>query len=267
MILYKYLTAEAGIEILKNNSFGFSQPKYFNDPFELLAGYPEYSGDNPFEEYLYNIRTWAKTNIWSNNTGILSLTRTYRNPLMWAHYCKNHTGIVIGIDVIKAGFTDESKCLIPVQFGSVIYSTTKPTNDFLQKLRGDPLNIGHTHHFPREHEEKLNRIFLQKPMCWSYEEEVRVAKCIADIDKNGINKSGMFKLIEVDGKDLYLFEMPEGCIKELYIGLRHTALNSKKALSEYIQGVKSHQSYLKTYCSTISNDTWNMEFYDSSEII
>lgn len=43
--------------------------------------------------------------------GILSLSRTFTNLLMWSHYANNHTGFVIGL-------------MIPMSF-----STKKPTKD------------------------------------------------------------------------------------------------------------------------------------------
>lgn len=37
MILYKYVSFDTGLDIIKNNKISFSQVKNFNDPFESTA--------------------------------------------------------------------------------------------------------------------------------------------------------------------------------------------------------------------------------------
>jgi hypothetical protein len=109
MILYKYVSFEAGKAILGRNSIGFSQPKCFNDPFDLPT-YPPEPAPNPVESLFSDVRTWVKNHIWAENTGILSLTRTPTNPLMWAHYADKHQGVVVGLDVVGAGLTKTCRC-------------------------------------------------------------------------------------------------------------------------------------------------------------
>ncbi|MDR4497425.1 MAG: DUF2971 domain-containing protein [Candidatus Scalindua sp.] len=60
------------------------------------------------------------------NYAVLSLTRSPLNPLMWAHYGQEHSGIVIDIDINGAGFTNEKNNFVPVHLGNVIYTQTKP---------------------------------------------------------------------------------------------------------------------------------------------
>jgi hypothetical protein len=100
MILYKYLTLEAAAKVLDNNSIGFSQPQYFNDPFDMPS-YPEEPTSNSLDRMFSRLRTMGKDLAWAEHTGILSLTRTPTNALMWAHYAQNHEGVVIGIDRIS----------------------------------------------------------------------------------------------------------------------------------------------------------------------
>jgi len=172
MMLYKYVAFDTGRKVLAENSIGFSQPKFFNDPFDLPS-YPQEAGANPIESMFGQVRTWAKNHIWAEHTGILSLTRTPTNPLMWAHYANKHEGMVIGIDAVVAGLTREDSNLIPAQYGSVIYVSRRSNQPFFGKPK-EGIEVGGTHHFPHDHFEKLQRVFLHKPLCWSYEEEVRV---------------------------------------------------------------------------------------------
>jgi hypothetical protein len=46
MMLFKYVYFEIGRAILEKNAIGFSQPRLFNDPFDLPS-YPEATSGNP----------------------------------------------------------------------------------------------------------------------------------------------------------------------------------------------------------------------------
>jgi hypothetical protein len=219
MILYKYVSFEAGKAILGRNSIGFSQPKCFNDPFDLPT-YPPEPAPNPVESLFSDVRTWVKNHIWAENTGILSLTRTPTNPLMWAHYADKHQGVVVGLDVVGAGLTNEETNFIPAQYGSVVYITRRQNNPFVGEFK-TPIEVGGTHHFMHDHYEKLQRVFLSKPLCWSYEEEVRVLKCLKGISaETSQTPSGRFESVDISGRFLYLFSLAPGSIKELYFGIR-----------------------------------------------
>ncbi|MDF3919291.1 hypothetical protein P3W43_10515 [Salinicola salarius] len=60
MILYKYVSHDADMKILQKGSVGFTQPCYFNDPFEVEASYTSTEGNNPIEVTLNGIRNWTK---------------------------------------------------------------------------------------------------------------------------------------------------------------------------------------------------------------
>jgi hypothetical protein len=219
MMLYKYVSFVVAKAILQKNAIGFSQPKFFNDPFDLPS-YPPEPTANPIDAAFAHLRTWGKNHIWTENTGILSLTRTPTNPLMWAHYADKHEGIVVGIDAVVAGLTDEDSNFIPAQYGGVIYVSRRSNQQFVGNFKTG-LEVGGTHHFPHDHYEKLQRVFLQKPMCWSYEEEVRVLKCLKGISPdNSTTPSGHFEIIDTAGRPLYLLSLPPGSIKEVHLGFR-----------------------------------------------
>jgi hypothetical protein len=62
MMLYKYVSFATGRAILEKNAMGCSQPKFFNDPFDLPS-YPEEPSGNPINDTFDQIRTWAKNHI------------------------------------------------------------------------------------------------------------------------------------------------------------------------------------------------------------
>ncbi|OJT94873.1 MAG: hypothetical protein BGN82_00940 [Alphaproteobacteria bacterium 65-7] len=218
MMLYKYIPLARGSEIIRRNQVCFSLSENFNDPFDKPR-YPRDRSLTLMEELLDPLQRVGKELAWATMTGILSLTRTPANPLMWAHYASGHTGMVIGFDAVAAGFTDEATNLIPAQFGSVVYVSRRPTTPFLTK-HITPLNVGNSHHFVLEHYEKLQRIFLHKSIHWSYEEEVRVVKSLSNqSDRGGVTLSGSFDTISANDTRYHMYHLPAGAIKDIYFGL------------------------------------------------
>jgi hypothetical protein len=255
MILYKYASFDDGKKILESGSVRFTQPKFFNDPFDLPS-YPEEESANPTGGIFAKLHIMGKNLIWRDNTGILSLTRTPTNPLMWAHYADKHRGMVIGIDAFAAGLTDETANLIPAQYGSVIYVSQRQDQPFISKPQS-PLAVGSTYHFPHDHYEKLQRLFLHKPLCWSYEEEVRVVKCLKGISKGSSDTpSGHFDLITDGGRELHLYSLPSRSIVELYIGFRADLDTSDKLFEQ----VKQHNPQLAVYECNLDSGNLSVGF-------
>lgn len=225
MILYKYVPFGVGEHILENKAVLFAQPKTFNDPFDIPS-YPDEPTSDPASAIFARVHTMGKNAIWAENTGILSLTRTPANALMWAHYADKHQGMVVGIDVEIAGFTDESKNLIPAQYGSVIYVSRRELGPFATRPR-TPIVVGATHFFPADHYEKLQRVFLHKPLTWSYEEEVRVIKSLHGLSgSKSETPSGTFSLIHNGERTLHLYALPPRSICEVYFGIRADCENA-----------------------------------------
>lgn len=189
MILYKYVDLCTGMKIVRNPSVKFTHPYNLNDPFEITSSF--YETDD--HDYLHK-NNRSNLHKLSMCYGVLSLSRTPLNPLMWAHYARGkrrgsskyinlgeknmtHGGLVIGIDVDTAGLNKEGNNIIPAKFGSVIYTSTKPTSRFNDSENIDIIE-GMITHFDSKYLEALQRIFLYKSADWSYEEEVRVVRNI-----------------------------------------------------------------------------------------
>lgn len=145
MILYKYVPFAAGAQIIDSNAVLFSQPKTFNDPFDMPT-YPDEPAGDPVSAVFAQVRTMGKNYIWAEKTGILSLTRTPANALMWAHYADKHQGMVIGINAETARFTDEQSNFIPAQYGSVIYVSRRVSGPFTTRP-ATGIAVGETHIF------------------------------------------------------------------------------------------------------------------------
>lgn len=111
----------------------------------------------------------------------------------------------------------------PAHYGSVIYVSQRPAQPFVSSPFAG-LAVGQTVHFPQEHYEKLQRLFLHKAICWSYEEEVRVLKCLKHTLGDSVPPtSDGPNEIEVGGRPMFLFGVPKKAIKEVYFGYRAPA--------------------------------------------
>ncbi len=122
MILYKYVSFDDALLTLNNRTLAFSHLEDFNDPFECttLGLYDHVISKRNSNEVLQQK--------FSRKYLITCLTKQPLNPLMWAHYADSHNGVVIGIDVNKAGLNDADKFIITADWGSVTYSSEKPKN-------------------------------------------------------------------------------------------------------------------------------------------
>lgn len=121
---------------------------------QRLYAAPYFDLNDPMEgQYIYPQGTLSSSVIKAikgekENIRICSLSRTYENSLMWAHYADGHRGVVIGVNV------DNTK-----------YEVHKMEYEGLSYVRN--VNIdGST--------ETAKRILCHKNEIWSYEQEERI---------------------------------------------------------------------------------------------
>jgi len=124
--------------------------------------------------------------------GILSLSKCRDSNLMWAHYCSSHEGFVLGFDEANDFFkhhADEPRdCGI---LRDVVYSNDRITVDV------DDIKL------PPE------LLFTKKPD-WSYEQEVRMIRPLANADK----------VVDKPNHKVFLFRVPKTALKEVIFGIK-----------------------------------------------
>ena len=220
MILYHYTKLDAVRQILASGRFAFSTLGASNDPFDTPMAIPE-PVEDPIRNLLAGHLASVKSHVWQTSTAILSLTRSPDNMLMWAHYADSHQGAVLEIDADIAGFTNVENNMIPAHFGSVIYARRRSMEQYSSTFV-EGLRVGATYSFVPDHYEKLQRLFLTKPLEWAYEEEVRVAKCVQSSHSEGTwaYLSGNCEIVETNGRLLHCFEFPKDAVKKLCVGAR-----------------------------------------------
>jgi hypothetical protein len=132
--LYKYRPPnDRTLSILTKNEIWFANPEAFNDPFDGFINLPEKSAvstlqshinfhsriGNPYgdRDYAESLRAGVKNQGMSRllskiskpedyreiekrlkRRGILTLSETDMNILMWSHYADEHKGVCIGIE-------------------------------------------------------------------------------------------------------------------------------------------------------------------------
>ena len=165
-LLYKYLDAKGGLAMLKNHNLQFTNAAKLNDPFDCHPSLIDFS-NVPAER----CRVWDSKTIeileseqykrqW-RNTWICSLSKTFDNLLMWAHYCINHQGVCISIDIEKA-----NKYLSKIPNG--VYIGAKELEVQYEEIIRKP-------DFFHDFSKNFFRYQLStKAKDWEYEQEVRL---------------------------------------------------------------------------------------------
>ena len=128
-----------------------------------------------------------------NDAGILSLSETPDNLLMWAHYAEGHTGFVLMLDGSHDFFKGENSLLGFAKPGPVEYRSELPH-----------LTIEETFE-----ETVLPEIFFVKGLDWKYEKEWRYLKYRANANKRFRDSNNL---------DVNLFRLPPKCVIGVILG-------------------------------------------------
>lgn len=142
--------------------------------------------------------------------GILSLTETPDNSLMWSHYAYAHKGFIIEFDANHSFFNFPKKqksALLKVQY----VEQTKQQSFIPDGEVGDP-----------------RQAFALKSLEWNYEKEHRLVKKLEDADK----------VLNFEEK-IYLFAIPQEIITGIIFGAKISEENKQKI----IEVIKNNPGY------------------------
>ena len=148
--------------MLGNQNLQFTNASQLNDPFDCHPKLIDYS--NVPESKLQG---WIPKEWWMekeendalnlrNETWLCSLSKVYDSLLMWSHYCYNHKGVCIGLDI------DKVMQSVPPMFGTLYL---------------EPLVIEVQYRDIIERPDGHHNAFYQwktKAKEWQYEQEVRL---------------------------------------------------------------------------------------------
>ena len=176
--------------------------KVNNDPDYAEWLYKNLHRQSP-QDLLPNLQ--ERSNNLHNEFGLLSLSETRDNLLMWAHYAAGHTGFVIMLD----GFHD-------------FFNAIETLPGFSKPERVEYRLERHQMTFDEiNREEAIREIFFIKGSDWQYEKEWRYLKNLTDAHK---------MIINTESPDVHLFKLPPECIKGVILGCHSSMELTNKIL-------------------------------------
>ena len=148
---------------------------------------------------------WDFIREWNQRSCLLSVSKTAKEPAMWAHYAETHKGTVIGIDFDKL-----------FKMHRVNYSEDRPKMNIL-------------HEFTLENSLK---IASTKSFAWSYEKEFRTV--FDDASLMDLAQQGLTCFRDFNGQKTWFLRLNPKSIREVVFGL-YTEESLKSAIRKLIE--------------------------------
>ena len=159
---------------------------------------------------------------WDKTVGIICLSEEPNIIQMWAHYCSNHEGIVIGIEESEV-VGGKKDALVKVEYdhdGMPLWPVRLSVDE--------------------QHGMRLLDVMRKKEANWKYEKEVRI---YIDLDEK-----------DEDGN--YYYSIPSNSIKEIYLGLRST--ETTRIMAESIRQREQYE-HLRLYQMQKQESTYGLK--------
>ena len=243
-ILYKYLDITGAKCMIGNSNLQFTNATQLNDPFDCHPNLIDF--DSKTKDSRPGIhKQWAmeieenRAFNRRNDTWLCSLSKINDSILMWSHYCRNHSGVCIGLNM---GKVRES---YPPLFGSLMIH---------------PVTLEVQYQDLIEHHEDGNSWFYQwqtKAKPWEYEQEVRLV--IA-------KPSGMYAALTpeqakrkdiIDWKEIRHYLPLKGeCFESIYFGINTKAEDKEKIINYALTYVNPN---LKVYQMTVDEKAFRLK--------
>jgi|GEM_PF-6959085 len=187
---------------IKINEFGEFTQNNYNEIERMIWNETKSS---PLLKKLYeattNFSNLARETI-ERDFGILCLSESFNNPLMWGHYASDHTGIMFEFDF--SIIPENSKLHTSIM--KVHYRKEYPEMSF-ETLLGLNNVI-----FPKQAEEFMKLLSFTKHDAWDYEQEYRSLALNNALDENNLSS------------------IPKECFKSITIGCSADKENIELAL-------------------------------------
>lgn len=186
MLIYKYTPHNKchKYDIIKHKELWFANIDSLNDPLDSNLAYRQKYNPDEIKEYWENfiadkpafksldevLSKWGdnesftreQTRIFEyikSKIGVLCMSKTPKNILMWAHYANRHQGIVYGFDADLFGFSKTNNL---TDFPYIINYPCDRKYEILSYTKDRQERI-----------EQFKKSLTTKAIDWAYEEEVR----------------------------------------------------------------------------------------------
>lgn len=185
-ILYKYRAyLPRALEILTEREVYFATPDQLNDPYDCRISIrraleeaiekADRDGNRTVQERLERLRAmdqiFEKMESDIGSVGVLSLSRTPTNVVMWAHYAENHRGFCAGFQLSDRFTTHRNHDEI-VGMTDVSYAAASPFVEFFERLG----QLDRPPTWEEFWQTLLGTGMVAKAEPWGYEKEVRVLR-------------------------------------------------------------------------------------------
>lgn len=254
-ILYKYLDINGAKCMIGNQNLQFTNASQLNDPFDChpklidYSNVPDIIAKDPIrKEWEQKIEENDALNR-RNDTWLCSLSKVNDSLLMWSHYCYNHKGVCIGLDLDKVM---ES---VPGMGVGMIYIYPL----VLEVRYQDIVERPKAYHTP----EDLFHYQLQtKAKDWSYEQEVRLViekphPWLAAFTPEQAKEAEKDKHKIWDWKEIHHYMKLSGdCFESIYFGV-NIASEDKEKIINYAQ--KKLNPDIKLYQMKVDEDAFRLK--------
>lgn len=228
-ILYKYIDIKGAKKMLGNHNLQFTNATQLNDPFDCHPKLLDYSnaparllrGGMP-EDWLKLKEEVDAINL-RNDTWLCSLSKVNDSILMWSHYCYNHKGICIGLDIEKM-----MEC-VPPMFGT-IYLEPLILDVQYRDIIERPNKYDDTQHL-------FNYQWETKAKEWEYEQEVRlvIPKPSFRYARLTAEQAKQAEETAIDARQIrYYITLPGNCFYSIYFGVNINQAD-KESIIEYVR--------------------------------
>ena len=185
-MLYRVLTAQAGLKSLLEGNLRLGSALEFNDPYDSLLALNHSDQRVPQEQLDQAAQNQRRTQF--SQYGVLCLTDRPQSSCLWSHYGDKHKGIALGFDFNQTGDS----------LFRVNYSTTRPALDISEETKpGDPKAM-----------EQIIKCLTTKSADWSYEQEFRIILPLSNLH--------VAKRV-IEGKNVHFIPMPNQ-LREVILG-------------------------------------------------
>lgn len=231
---YKYLDINGALSMIMHRELQFTNPEYFNDPFDCHPGLLDYEVPEGYTNG-WPPKTFLKDKAENDSVNnrrrawVCSLAKSNDSMLMWSYYT-NHKGVCIGLK--KEALT---KTLSKGDLGMMVF-----TNQDIQyrEILEKPNSF-------RSAKDTFVYQLCTKSVQWQHEQEVR--HIILDphpwIPYRMVRQTSKEELIPCTEVRFYPY-ISADCFDSIYLGVRineSDKLRILKAVKQYLPGVKVFQ--------------------------
>lgn len=249
-ILYKYLNIDGAKCMIKNQNLQFTNASQLNDPFDCHPKLLDYSNVPDTK-----LQGWIPKEWWiekeendalnlRNDTWLCSLSKINNSLLMWSHYCYNHKGVCIGLDI------DRVMEFVPPMFGTIYL---KPLVIDVQYQ--DIIERPNAYNTPND---RYSYQWGTKAMDWEYEQEVRLVMpkpssmyAAFTLQQTKLAKE-MWEWREIH----HYMPLRNECFKSIYFGI-NIEKTEKEKIIEYAR--KELNPQIKLYQMTVDENAFRLQ--------